>query len=92
MGYSARSNRNQFRKMATQEQIALELIAVEAKTTIEMLCRTIVDFDSVERELQEAELLMSKTRLELAALVFPDFNENFAAAEPGNTPMYMFIR
>jgi hypothetical protein len=41
--------------MATREQIALELIAREAKTVIEMLHRTIVDFDSVERGLQEAE-------------------------------------
>jgi outer membrane protein TolC len=30
-----------------------------------------------ERDLREAELAMEKTRLDLAVLLFPDFNENF---------------
>jgi outer membrane protein TolC len=39
-----------------------------------------------QRELQEAELEMSRSRLELAVLVFPDFNQNFAAVDDLQTP------
>ena len=34
-----------------------------------------------QRELQEAELEMNRSRLELAVLIFPDFNENFAIVD-----------
>ena len=39
-----------------------------------------------QRELQEAELEMNRSRLELAVLVFPDFNENFAIVDDLQTP------
>jgi outer membrane protein TolC len=34
-----------------------------------------------QRQLQEAELEMNRSRLELAVLVFPDFNENFSVVD-----------
>jgi outer membrane protein TolC len=34
-----------------------------------------------QRDLQEAELEMNRSRLELAVLVFPDFNENFSVVD-----------
>src|SRR3989475_1809424 len=39
-----------------------------------------------QRELQEAELEMNRSRLELAVLIFPDFNENFAVVDELQTP------
>jgi outer membrane protein TolC len=39
-----------------------------------------------QRELQEAELEMNRSRLELAVLIFPDFNENFAVVDDLQTP------
>lgn len=42
--------------------------------------------EQVERDLRAAELEMNRTRIELAILVFPDFNENFAAVDGLQTP------
>jgi outer membrane protein TolC len=39
-----------------------------------------------ERELQNAELEMNRSRLELAVLVFPDFNQNFTVIDDLQTP------
>src|SRR5438132_4979886 len=39
-----------------------------------------------QRELQEAELEMNRSRLELDVLIFPDFNENFAVVDELQTP------
>jgi len=39
-----------------------------------------------QRELQEAELEMNRNRLELAVLIFPGFNENFAIVDDLQTP------
>jgi outer membrane protein TolC len=39
-----------------------------------------------ERELQNAELEMNRSRLELAVLIFPDFNQNFSAIDNLQTP------
>ena len=39
-----------------------------------------------QRELQEAELEMNRSRLELAVLIFPGFNENFAIVDDLQTP------
>src|SRR3989441_9249761 len=39
-----------------------------------------------QRELQEAELEMNRSRVELAVLIFPDFNENFAVVDDLQTP------
>src|SRR2546422_6288064 len=39
-----------------------------------------------QRELQEAELEMNRSRLELAVLIFPDFNENFAVVDDLQPP------
>jgi len=39
-----------------------------------------------QRELQEAELEMNRSRLELAVLVFPDFNENFSVVDDLQMP------
>lgn len=38
------------------------------------------------RDLQEAELNMEHSRLDLAVLLFPDFNENFAVVDDLQTP------
>ena len=38
------------------------------------------------RELQDAELEMNRSRLELAVLVFPDFNQNFSVVDNLQTP------
>ena len=39
-----------------------------------------------QRDLQEAELEMNRSRLELAVLVFPDFNQNFSVVDDLQTP------
>ena len=39
-----------------------------------------------ERDLQESELEMNRSRLELAVLVFTDFNENFSVVDDLQTP------
>jgi len=39
-----------------------------------------------QRDLQEAELEMNRSRVELAVLVFPDFNENFAVVDDLQMP------
>jgi outer membrane protein TolC len=39
-----------------------------------------------KRDLQEAELEMNRSRLELAVLVFPDFNENFSVVDDLQMP------
>jgi outer membrane protein TolC len=45
-----------------------------------------IQFQQQRRELQEAELEMNRARLELAVLVFPDFNENFGVVDDLQTP------
>ena len=39
-----------------------------------------------ERDLQEAQLEMNRSRVELAVLVFPDFNQNFAVVDDLQLP------
>jgi outer membrane protein TolC len=39
-----------------------------------------------QRDLREAELGMNKARLDLAVLIFPDFNENFAVVDDLGAP------
>jgi outer membrane protein TolC len=39
-----------------------------------------------QRQLQEAELEMNRSRLELAVLIFPDFNQNFSVVDDLQTP------
>ena len=43
-------------------------------------------FHQQQRDLQEAELEMNRSRLELAVLIFPDFNENFSVVDDMQTP------
>jgi outer membrane protein TolC len=45
-----------------------------------------IQFQQQRRELQEAELEMNRSRLELAVLVFTDFNENFTVVDDLQTP------
>jgi len=45
-----------------------------------------IQLQQQQRELQEAELEMNRRRLELAVLVFPDFNENFAVVDDLEVP------
>jgi outer membrane protein TolC len=40
-----------------------------------------IQLQQQQRELQEAELEMNRSRTELAVLIFPDFNENFAVVD-----------
>jgi outer membrane protein len=39
-----------------------------------------------QRDLQEAQLAMERTRLDLAVLLFPDFNQDFAVVDDLQTP------
>ena len=45
-----------------------------------------IQFQQQQRDLQEAELEMNRSRLELAVLVFPDFNENFSVVDDLQMP------
>jgi len=45
-----------------------------------------IQYQQQQRDLQQAELEMNRTRLELAVLVFPDFNENFSVVDDVQTP------
>ena len=45
-----------------------------------------IQFQQQQRDLQEAELEMNRSRLELAVLVFPDFNQNFSVVDDLQTP------
>jgi outer membrane protein TolC len=45
-----------------------------------------IQFQQQQRDLQQAELEMNRTRLELAVLVFPDFNENFSVVDDLQVP------
>jgi outer membrane protein TolC len=45
-----------------------------------------IQYNAQQRDLQEAQLDMNRTRLELAVLLFPDFNENFAVVDDLRLP------
>jgi len=45
-----------------------------------------IQFQQQQRELQEAELEMNRSRLDLAVLVFTDFNENYSVVDDLQTP------
>jgi outer membrane protein TolC len=45
-----------------------------------------IQFQQQQRDLQEAELTMNRSRLELAVLIFPDFNQNFGVVDDLQTP------
>jgi outer membrane protein TolC len=45
-----------------------------------------IQFQQQQRDLQETELEMNRSRLELAVLVFPDFNENFSVVDELQMP------
>ena len=45
-----------------------------------------IQLQQKERDLQEAQLEMDRSRLELAVLVFPNFNENFAVVDDLQVP------
>ncbi len=45
-----------------------------------------IQFQQAQRDLQEARLEMDRTRLELAILLFPNFNENFTVIDDLQTP------
>jgi outer membrane protein TolC len=45
-----------------------------------------IQFQQQQRELQEAELEMNRSRLQLAVLVFPDFNQNFTVVDDLQPP------
>jgi outer membrane protein TolC len=45
-----------------------------------------IQFQQQERDLQEAQLEMDRSRVELAVLVFPDFNQNFSVVDDLQTP------
>jgi outer membrane protein TolC len=45
-----------------------------------------IQFQQQHRELQNAELEMNRSRLELAVLIFPDFNENFSVVDDLQMP------
>jgi outer membrane protein TolC len=45
-----------------------------------------IQFQQQQRDLQEAQLEMNRSRIELAVLVFPDFNENFSVIDDLQMP------
>jgi outer membrane protein TolC len=45
-----------------------------------------IQYNAQQRDLQEAQLEMNRSRLELAVLLFPDFNENFAVVDDLRLP------
>jgi outer membrane protein TolC len=45
-----------------------------------------IQFQQQQRDIREAKLAMDRSRLELAVLVFKDFNENFSAVDDMQTP------
>lgn len=45
-----------------------------------------IQFQQQRRDLQEAELEMNRSRLDLAVLVFTDFNQNFSVVDDLQTP------
>ncbi len=45
-----------------------------------------IQFQQQQRDLEEARLEMGKSRLELAVLLFPDFNENFSVVDDLQMP------
>lgn len=45
-----------------------------------------IQFQQQQRDLRESELEMSRSRLELAVLIFPDFNEQFTVVDDLQTP------
>ncbi|HYA25052.1 MAG TPA: TolC family protein [Terriglobales bacterium] len=45
-----------------------------------------IQYQEQQRNLKEAELEMNRSRLELAVLVFPDFNENFSVVDDLQMP------
>ncbi len=51
-----------------------------------------IQFNQQQRDLQESELEMNRSRLELAVLIFPDFNEHFSVvddhADSGASPFH----
>jgi outer membrane protein TolC len=51
-----------------------------------------IQFQQQQRDLQQAELEMNRSRVELAVLVFPDFNQNFSVVDdlPLPEPMPAF--
>jgi outer membrane protein TolC len=45
-----------------------------------------IQFQQKQRDLQEAQLEMERSRVELAVLVFPDFNQNFSVVDDLQPP------
>jgi len=45
-----------------------------------------IQFQQQQRDLQESELEMNRSRLEIAVLIFTDFNENFSVVDDLQTP------
>jgi outer membrane protein TolC len=45
-----------------------------------------IQFQQQQRDLRESELEMNRSRLELAVLIFPDFNEQFTVVDDLQTP------
>ena len=45
-----------------------------------------IQYQAQQRDLQQAELEMNKSRLDLAILLFPDFNENFTVVDDLGPP------
>ena len=45
-----------------------------------------IQFNQQQRDLEQAQLEMNRSRMELAVLVFPDFNQNFGVVDDLQTP------
>jgi outer membrane protein TolC len=83
------------RKYATQQRAATEAARfLDISQKLERggevahsdVIKAQIQYQTGQRDLQEAELAMNKARLDLAVLLFPDFNENFAVVDDLRLP------
>jgi outer membrane protein TolC len=83
------------RKYATAQRAAAEAkrflsISQKLETGGEVahadVVKATIQAQQQQRDLQEAELDMERSRLDLAVMLFPDFNENFSVVDDLQTP------
>jgi len=83
------------RKYATAQKLAAEgehFLSISQKlenggeVAHSDVIRAQLQFNQQSRDLREAQLAMDRTRLDLAVLVFPDFNQNFTVVDDLQSP------
>jgi outer membrane protein TolC len=77
------------RKYSTAQRAAAEaqrFLDISQKLEHSDVIKAQIQTNQQQRDLQEAELEMNRSRLELAVLVFPDFQENFSVVDDLQMP------